>query len=128
MTICFIWDILLANKVKRGVKMKKLLTLLVVFAIIFNVSAFASTNKPLKNLGGGLDDMAYGDLEIPDNANETQTKGTPAYPDCTTKTNDGTGRGIARFVGGLWKVATFWYPESTSTTSSTASKTTKKSR
>ena len=91
--------------------MKKLLILLVISAMLFNVSAFASTNKPLKNLGKGLDDIAYGDIEVPDSIDETHTKGTPAYPDCTAKTNSGAGRGIARFVGGLWRIATFWYPE-----------------
>jgi hypothetical protein len=93
------------------VEMKKLLIIFVIFAMLFNVTAFASTNKPLKNLGQGLDDMFYGEVEVPDNMNETNSKGSPAYPDCTTKTNDDVGRGIARFVGGLWRIATFWYPE-----------------
>ncbi len=92
--------------------MKKLLIFLVILTMFFNVSAFASTNKPLKNLGEGLDDMVYGEIEIPDSIDETHTKGTPAYQSCTTKTNDDVGRGIARFVGGLWRIATFWYPES----------------
>ena len=91
--------------------MKKFLIFLVLFALLFNVSAFASTNKPLKNLGQGLDDMVYGEIEVPDSIDETKTKGSPAYPECTSKTNDDVGRGIARFVGGLWRVATFWYPE-----------------
>ena len=91
--------------------MKKVVILLVIFAIMCNVTAFASTNKPLKNLGNGLDNIAYGALEVPDSANETNSKGSPAFADCTAKTNDDVGRGIARFVGGLWQVATFWYPE-----------------
>ncbi|MEA3489832.1 MAG: hypothetical protein U9R44_05805 [Candidatus Omnitrophota bacterium] len=91
--------------------MKKLLIFFVIFAILSSVSAFASTNKPLQNIGKGLDDIVYGEIEIPDSINETNTKGTPAYPDCTSATNDDVGRGIARFVGGLWKIATFWYPE-----------------
>lgn len=94
--------------------MKRFLTFLVIATVLFcavNMSALASTNKPLKNLGNGLDNMFYGVVETPDNANETGTKGAPAYPDCTSKTNDDFGRGIARFVGGLWRVATFWYPE-----------------
>jgi len=91
--------------------MKKLLILFVIFSIVISAAAFASTNKPLKNLGEGLDDIAYGDIEIPDSIDQTNTKGTPAYPDCTAKTNDDVGRGIARFVGGVWRVATFWYPE-----------------
>ena len=91
--------------------MKKLFIFAVIFAMLFNVCAFASTNKPLKNLGQGLDDMFYGEVEIPDNMNETGSKGSPAYEDCTSATNDDVGRGIARFVGGLWRVVTFWYPE-----------------
>ena len=91
--------------------MKKVLSILVVFMFVFSVCAFASTNKPLERLGKGLDDMVYGQIEVPDSINQTQTKGTPAYAKCTDKTKDDAGRGIARFVGGLWKVATFWYPE-----------------
>ncbi len=96
---------------KGGLKMKKALLLFVIVAMVFSVNAFASTNKPLQNLGAGLDDIVYGDLEIPNNIDETNTKGTPAYENCTAKTNDGFGRGVTKFVGGLWKVATFWYPE-----------------
>ncbi len=91
--------------------MKKTLTLLVVLAFVCNVNVFASTNKPLENLGEGLDNVFYGELEVPDNMNETNSKGTPAFNDCTEKTNDDVGRGIARFVGGVWQIATFWYPE-----------------
>ena len=101
--------------------MRKFFIFLVIVGLLFNVTAFASTNKPLQNLGSGLDDMLYGVVEIPDNASETNTKGSPAYEDCTAKTNDDVGRGIARFVGGIWKVATFWYPEDSATTTSTAS-------
>ena len=92
--------------------MRKFFALLIVFVMFFNVSAFASTNRPLQNLGKGLDDIVYGEIEVPDSIDETGTKGTPAYSDCTQKTNDDVGRGIARVVGGLWRIATFWYPES----------------
>ncbi|MFH1878410.1 MAG: hypothetical protein ABH883_06360 [Candidatus Omnitrophota bacterium] len=91
--------------------MKKIFAVLVIFALSFNVSAFASTNKPLQNLGAGLNEVAYGEIEVSDSINETNTKGTPAYSKCTAKTNDDVGRGIARFVGGVWRIATFWYPE-----------------
>ena len=91
--------------------MKKLFIVLIVLVMVFNVSAFASTNKPLQNLGEGLDNIVYGDVEVPDSINETNTKGTPAFTECTSATNDDVGRGIARFVGGIWQVATFWYPE-----------------
>lgn len=92
--------------------MKKLAVLLTILMIFSVVSAYASTNKPLENLGSGLNDVVYGNTEIPDDINATKTKGTPAYEKCTQKTNDDVGRGLAKFVGGLWKVATFWYPES----------------
>ena len=95
--------------------MKRFFIFFIIVSVLFsivNTGAFASTNKPLKNMGQGLDDMFYGVVEIPDNMNETGTKGTPAYDSCTTKTNDDVGRGIARFVGGLWRAITFWYPES----------------
>jgi len=91
--------------------MKKFFSVLVILSLVFSVSAFASTNKPLQKLGSGLNDIVYGEVEIPDNIDETGTKGTPAYSECTAKTDDGFGRGITKVVGGLWKVATFWYPE-----------------
>jgi hypothetical protein len=102
-------------KDQKGDRMNKVFIFFVIFAVFFSAistGAFASTNKPLDNLGKGLDDMLYGVVEIPDNISETGTKGTPAYPSCTKKTNDDVGRGIARFVGGLWRAVTFWYPES----------------
>ncbi|MFC1548875.1 hypothetical protein ACFL5E_02840 [Candidatus Omnitrophota bacterium] len=91
--------------------MRQFITFFIIFVLILSVSAFASTNKPLKNIGEGLDEILYGTVEIPDSIDETGTKGSLAYPSCTEKTNDDFGRGIARFVGGLWRVATFWYPE-----------------
>ena len=94
--------------------MKKIIVFMVVFVMVCSVSAFASTNKPLERLGSGLNNIAYGEIEIPDSIDETGTKGTPAFPDCTAKTNDDVGRGIARFVGGVWQIATFWYPEESS--------------
>ena len=91
--------------------MKRFFIILVVGALVFNVSVFASTNTPLKNIGEGLDEIFYGSVETPDSIDQTNTKGTPAYSSCTSKTNDDVGRGIARFVGGIWRIATFWYPE-----------------
>ena len=91
--------------------MKKLFVVMIVLVMLFNVSAFASTNKPLQNLGEGLDNVVYGEIEVPDSINETNTKGSPAFSECTASTNDDVGRGIARFVGGVWEIATFWYPE-----------------
>ena len=91
--------------------MKKIFALMVICSLMLSGAAFASTNQPLKNLGRGLDDVFYGEVEVPDNMNETGTKGSPAYSSCTAKTNDDVGRGIVKVVGGLWKIATFWYPD-----------------
>ena len=95
--------------------MKKFLVLFMIITLLFSLGiserSFASTNKPLENLSKGLDDVFYGKVEIPDNMNQTGSKGTPAYSKCTAQTNDDVGRGIARIVGGLWRIATFWYPE-----------------
>ena len=96
--------------------MKKIIILSVLLLVFSVISTFASTIKPVKNIGDGMHEMYYGVAEIPDNVNKTGTKGTPLSQDCTSKTNDDVGRGIARFVGGLWKVATFWYPEDESGT------------
>lgn len=86
----------------------------VFFAALMVFCAFgahASTVKPIEKIGEGLSEMYYGVVEIPDNVNKTNTKGTPVCRDCTYKTNDDVGRGIARFVGGLVRVATFWCPD-----------------
>jgi len=91
--------------------MRKTIALLIVISIVLTSSVFAiSRNEPLKKLSKGLDNIVYGEIEVPDNINETNTKGTKAFTDCTDDTKDGVGRGIARIVGGIWEIATFWYP------------------
>lgn len=91
--------------------MKKIISILLIVSFIPAFSAFAvSKNEPLKKLSSGLDNIVYGKIEIPDNINETNSKGQKAFKDCTDDTKDGVGRGIARIVGGLWEIATFWYP------------------
>jgi len=90
--------------------MKKFIAIVLVCMFVCTYTCIASENKPLKNLGAGLDNMVYGSVETPDNINKTNSKGTPVDA-CTAKTKDDVGRGIARFVKGLWQVATFWYPE-----------------
>jgi hypothetical protein len=95
--------------------MKKILVVFVIVALVFSMgisgSSFASENKPLENLSKGIDDVFYGDVEVPDNMNETGSKGTPLNAECTDTTKDDVGRGIARVVRGLYRIATFWYPE-----------------
>jgi len=68
-----------------------------------------------------MNNILYGPMEIPKNIDETKTKGTP-IPGCSTKTRSGVERGIARFVGGVWQLATFWYsdPGCVTSTKSTA--------
>ena len=98
--------------------MKKIIALFLILTFTSGLSAFAaSKNEPLKNLSTGLDNIAYGTVEIPDNINETNSKGQKAFPKCTDTTKDDVGRGIVRVVGGLWEIATFWYPSDSTSTS-----------
>ena len=91
--------------------MKKLIAIVVIVAFIPSFSAFAiSKNEPFKNLSTGIDNVTYGTIEVPDSIDETKTKGEKAFSKCTDTTKDDVGRGIARVVGGLWEIATFWYP------------------
>ena len=91
--------------------MKRFIAILIIVAFIPTVGAFAiSKNEPLKKLSKGLDEITYGSIEVPDNVDETNTKGSKAYSKTTDATKDDVGRGIARVVGGLWEIATFWYP------------------
>jgi len=90
---------------------KKFVVLLILVAFVTSSSAFAiSKNEPFKKLSIGLKNIAYGSLEVPDNINGTDSKGEKAFPECTDDTKSDVGRGIARIVGGLWELATFWYP------------------
>lgn len=66
---------------------------------------------PKDNLSKGMDNIFYGQVEGPDNLNETGSKGTKAFPECTDGTKDGVERTIARTVGGIWQILTFWYPK-----------------
>ena len=74
-----------------------------------------------------MNNILYGPLETPKNIDETNTKGTQ-IDRCIPKTKSGVERGIARVVGGIWQLATFWYSDpgcvtSTSQKSSTESMT-----
>jgi hypothetical protein len=93
--------------------MNKVFAVVVVLAMAFgfSVAGYASTNKPLENLGSGLNDAFYSKVEVPDSIDQTKSKGTPLNDKCTDKTKDDVGRGIARSVQGVWKILTFWYPE-----------------
>ena len=74
-----------------------------------------------------MNNILYGPLETPKNIDQTNTKGTQ-IDRCIPKTKSGVERGIARVVGGIWQLATFWYSDpgcvtSSSQTHSTASTT-----
>lgn len=58
----------------------------------------------------GVNNIFYGPTETLVNLNDTETKGEPIER-CTPKTRTGVERGIARLVGGVWQVATFWYSD-----------------
>ena len=91
--------------------MKKIIALLIIVSFIPTLNALAiSKNEPFKKLAVGLQNVTYGTIEVPNNINETKSKGQKAFKDCTDDTKDDIGRGIARVVGGIWELATFWYP------------------
>lgn len=91
--------------------MKKIIVFLIIITFIHMYSALAvSKNEPLRNLSNGLDNITYGVIEIPDNIDAAGAKGSRIGNDFTDKTKDDVGRGIARIIRGIWKIATFWYP------------------
>ncbi len=91
--------------------MKKIVVFALISMFLFSFVSMAANPFKLDKLEPGLDNILYGSIETPDNINETNSKGTPAFSDCTDKTKDDVGRAIVRVVGGLYKLATFWYPE-----------------
>jgi len=91
--------------------MKKILALILVCVFVMASTGFAAQNKPLTNLKTGIDNVVVGTVETPDNISSSNTKGQPAFDKCTKATHDDVGRGITKVVGGLWQVATFWYPK-----------------
>ncbi len=87
--------------------MKKAAALLVLGVFVFSTAMiFAETTKD--RLSSGMNNLLYGQVEVPKNLNETKSKGAKAFDSCTDKTKDGVARGIARTVGGVWKILTFW--------------------
>lgn len=76
--------------------MKKMFLLVVVCACALGLTCQAHASGPIGNIGEGLDDIIQGLI------------GSPGAGDGS---DSGHGKGAARFVGGVWKVATFWYPE-----------------
>jgi len=84
--------------------------LLVCIFILSTTSCFA-LEKTRDRLKKGMDNVFIGGaIEGPDNLNESKTKGS-VVPGGTEKTKKGVERAIARFVGGLWQLGTFWYSD-----------------
>jgi len=108
---------------------KKLISYAIVFVFIFSViGVYASeinqpTAKPFEKTkdraSRAMNNIFYGPVEIPANLDQTKTKGTE-MDRCSKKTRSGVERGIARIVGGVWQLATFWYSDPGCVTSSAA--------
>ena len=79
-----------------------------------NVPDSRAAERPLDKtkdrLSKGKDNLLSGTTEMPDNLNETKTKGTKLEGH-TEKTRTGVERGIGRFFTGVWQLATFWYSD-----------------
>ena len=79
------------------------------------------TAKPYEStkdrVSRGMNNLLLGPVEVPKNLDESKTKGTQVER-CSTKTRSGVERGIARIVGGVWQLATFWYSDPGCVTSS----------
>jgi len=102
--------------------MKKIAVIIIAALFVFSaVGAYAAEtalNQPIAKpyektkdrLSRGMNNIVYGPTEIPDNISDTRTKGE-AMDRCIPKTKTGVERGIARFVGGVWQIATFWYSD-----------------
>jgi len=109
--------------------LKKLFILSIVSLFILStVGAYAETalNQPIAKppiektkdrASRAMNNIFYGPVEVPKNLDETKTKGVPVDR-CTQKTRTGVERGIARVVGGIWQLATFWYSDPGCVTSS----------
>jgi len=70
-------------------------------------AASASSPSVIKKLETGLDEMLLGGR---DRISSASAK-TAEYASRAVKAKDDLGRVIARFVGGLVKTVTFWYPD-----------------
>jgi len=100
---------------------KKAITLAIVSIFLLGtVGAYAGelsskpTAQPLEKtkdrVSRAMNNMLCGPVEVPNNINETGSKGT-MLDRCSTKTRSGVERGIARLFTGVWQLATFWYSE-----------------
>lgn len=97
---------------------KKVSTLAIVTLFLFSaLSCYAGQSEmqpngmPCENtkskISRGVNNLFYGPAEIPENMNQSNTKGT-AVEKCNQKTRTGVERGLARIGTGIWQLATFW--------------------
>jgi hypothetical protein len=115
--------------------LKKLAASAIVAIFILSIAGICSagseidqpTAQPMEKtkdrLSRGMNNIFYGQIEVPKNIDETKTKGTKVER-CSEKTRSGVERGIARTIAGLWQVATFWYSDPECVTSSAPQTTT----
>ena len=105
---------------------KKSISLLIAALFIFTTIGMCKnldqpTAKPYEStkdrVSRGMNNLFLGPVEVPKNLDESKTKGTPVEG-CSTMTRSGVERGIARIVGGVWQIATFWYSDPGCVTSS----------
>jgi hypothetical protein len=102
--------------------MKKTTIMIIAALFIFSTmgayAADTALNQPLAKpydktkdrMSRSMNNIFYGQVEMPDNINNTKTKGE-AMDRCTKKTKSGVERGLARVVSGVWQLATFWYSD-----------------
>ena len=102
--------------------MKKIAVIMIAALFVFSaIGAYAAEtalNQPLAKpydktkdrMSRAMNNIFYGPTEVPGNLSDTKTKGE-AMDRCIPKTKAGVERGIARLVGGVWQIATFWYSD-----------------
>ncbi|MCX5679545.1 MAG: hypothetical protein NTZ95_02595 [Candidatus Omnitrophica bacterium] len=102
--------------------MKKIAAIIIVTLFAFSaIGAYAAEtalNQPIAKpydktkdrMSRAMNNIFYGPTELPDNISNTKTKGE-AMDRCIPKTKTGVERDIARLVGGVWQIATFWYSD-----------------
>ncbi len=107
---------------------KKIIVIAIVSLFILSaVGAYAEnytppTEKTKDRISSGMNNLLYGPTEIPNNLDQTKSKGTKVEGNWNEKTKTGVERGIARVCTGIWKIATFWYSGPGCATSSAQAK------
>ena len=102
--------------------MKKIAVIILAVLFVFSVTGVYAAettlvqplakpyDKTKDRMSRAMNNIFYGPAEVPNNMTETKTKGE-AMDRCIPKTKTGVERGIARLVGGVWQIATFWYSD-----------------